>query len=152
MKHLSVKYLAGLTDGEGCIDWSVGYDKKHNKRYMRPRFRLTLSEPGFPVIDLLYNNFGGHVDHKAKSNPKWADAKTWYVTGSKAVTVLNNVKNHLIIKKEQAKLAIAWEKLLKGQHIDDDIKEVLKEEMSLMKKDPHRLSEKAVLRIQALMR
>ena len=50
MKKLSWRYLAGLIDGEGCIDWSFNFDKKYNAKYMRPRLRITLAEPGFDVI------------------------------------------------------------------------------------------------------
>ena len=147
MKRISVKYLAGLIDGEGCIDWCLGYDKKLDKRYIRPRLRITLTEPGFDVIDLLYGNLQGNVESRTPSNPKWASSKTWSVVGGRAVSALSLVKNSLIIKKEQAKLAIAWEKHLKGKHIRDDVKDIMSEEMKLMKKDPHRLSEKAVYRI-----
>lgn len=147
MKRISIKYLAGLIDGEGCIDWAYGFDKKLNKRYIRPRLRITLTKPGYDVIDLLYNNFGGNIEERTPDDPRWSPSKTWCVTSTKAVTVLNNIKNSLIIKKEQAKLAIAWEKHLKGIHIPDDVKDIMSEEMKLMKKDPHRLSEKAVQKV-----
>lgn len=148
MKRMSIKYLAGLVDGEGCIDWAFGYDKKLDKRYIRPRLRITLTEPGFDVIDLLVNNFGGNVEVRTPKDLRWSPSKTWYVVGTRAVSVLNHIKNSLIIKKEQAKLAIAWEKLLKGTHIPDEVKDTMSKEMKLMKKDPHRLSEKAVIRIK----
>lgn len=152
MKRISVKYLAGLIDGEGCIDWCFGFDKKLNKRYIRPRLRITLTEPGFDVVELLHGNLKGNVETRTPKDPRWSSSKTWYVTGTRAVSVLNLVKNSLIIKKEQAKLAIAWEKHLKGTHIPDDAKDIMSEEMKLMKKDPHRLSEKAVYRINEALK
>ena len=148
MKRMSIKYLAGLIDGEGCIDWMYTFDKKLQKRYIRPRLRINLTEPGFDVIDLLANNFGGNVETRTPKDPRWSPSKTWCVTASRAVMVLGNVRNSLIIKKEQAKLAIAWEKHLKGTHVPEDVKDIMSEEMKLMKKDPHRLSEKAVYRIK----
>ena len=147
MKRISVKYLAGLVDGEGCIDWSFNFDKKYNAKYMRPRLRINLAEPGFDVIDLLYNNFGGHIETRKSNNDNWSDSKTWYVVGSRAVSVLNNIKAGLIIKKEQAKLGIAWEKHLKGLRLNPETIDVANANMKLMKKDPHRLSEKAVKEI-----
>lgn len=152
MKRLSVKYLAGLIDGEGCVDWMRSFDKKLQKRYIRPRLRITLTEPGYEVIDLLVNNFGGHVEVRKPKNSQWTPSKTWSVTASRAVMVLGNVKNSLIIKKEQAKLAIAWEKHLKGRHIPDSVKDIMSEEMKLMKKDPHRLSEKAMYRVNEALK
>ena len=74
------------------------------------------------------------------------EARNWVVTGSRAVMVLNQVKNSLIIKKEQAKLAIAWERYVKGERVSQETIDILVEEMKLMKKDPHRLSEKAMIR------
>lgn len=152
MKRISVKYLAGLIDGEGCIDWTLGFDKKYGKRYIRPRLRITLTEPGFEVIELLQGNLKGNVEIRTPKDHKWSPSQTWYVTGTRAVSVLNLVKNSLIIKKEQAKFAIAWEKHLKGRHIEDDVKDIMSEEMKLMKKDPHRLSEKAVYRINEALK
>ena len=114
---------------------------------MRPRLRITLAEPGFDVIDLLYNNFGGHIEVRKSTNENWSDSKTWYVVGSRAVSVLNNIKAGLIIKKEQAKLGIAWEKHLKGLRLSPETIDIANNQMKLMKKDPHRLSEKAVKEI-----
>ena len=147
MKRISVKYLAGLVDGEGCIDWAFIFDKKYNTKYMRPRLRITQAVQGFDVIDLLYNNFGGNIEFRKSKNANWSDSKTWCVHGSKAVTVLNNIKSGLIVKKEQAKLAVSWEKHLKGLRLKPETIEAANNQMKLMKNDPHRLSEKAVKEI-----
>lgn len=152
MKKLSVKYLAGLIDGEACIDWSHYHDKKYNKRYVRPRLRITLTAPGYEIIESLMATYGGHIETRTPTDERWAQSKTWYVVSSRAIMVLNQVKNSLIIKKEQAKLAIAWEKHFKGTGMTEEAREILKEEMKLMKKDPHRLSEKAVQRVKLALK
>lgn len=152
MKKISVKYLAGLVDGEACIDWAYQFDKKYNKRYIRPRLRITQSVPGYEIIDLLYNNFGGNIETRTPDNPNWQQSKTWTVVGNRAVMVLNNIKNSLIVKKEQAKLAVSWERHLRGKLIPDEVKDIMSDEMKLMKKDPHRLSEKALQRILSAMK
>jgi len=148
MKRISVKYLAGLIDGEGCIDWQRGWRDNGTRLYIRPRLRITLTEPGFDLLENLHANFKGHVEVRNRSlkNPNWMEARNWVVTGSRAVMVLNQVKNSLIIKKEQAKLAIAWERYIKGERVSQETIDILVEEMKLMKKDPHRLSEKAMIR------
>lgn len=148
MKRISVKYLAGLIDGEGCIDWQRGWRDNGTRLYIRPRLRITLTEPGFDLLENLHANFKGNIEIRKRSlkNPNWMEARNWVVAGSRAVMVLNQVKNSLIIKKEQAKLAIAWERYIKGERVSQETIDILVEEMKLMKKDPHRLSEKAMIR------
>lgn len=145
MKHLSWKYVAGLVDGEGCIDIQAS---KGN--YLTPRVRIALTEPGKEVIDLLYNNFSGHVYENIPSNENWAKSYRWELTGyHRTCPMLRNIVNHLIIKKEQAKLILWMESNLKGKWLNVETRQVAIEELKAMKRDPHRLSEKAQARLLA---
>lgn len=154
MKRLSWKYVAGLIDGEGCLDFQITYHKEYPGRpYMRPRLRVTMTESAKEVLDILNTNFGGGLNTRARefSNPNWQNAWEWGLYGKPLRPVLQNIVNHLIIKREQAKLMIWAIDNLMGKHIPDAVRERLKEEMKAMKRDPHRLSEVAVRDIQELM-
>lgn len=155
MKRLSWKYVAGLIDGEGCIDLQVSYHKDYPGRpYIRPRCRMTMSEPAKFLLELFNNNFEGdhHILLRSFDNPKWANAYCWGLHGKKLRPFLQNIVNHLILKKEQAKLAIWAIDNIMGKHVSNELRERLKYEMKAMKRDPHRLSETAVLEFKALMR
>ncbi len=158
MKRLSWKYLAGLIDGEGCIDMQIGKIKVNGQEqfYCRPRLRMTLSGPSGPMIlSMLEANFGGHYDKTRKfpQNDKWMPAYTWALTGKTHLrSVLQNLVNHLIIKKEQAKFAIHWIDLIGGKHTTEEVRRFAHEELKAMKKDPHRLSEEAFAKIKQMMR
>lgn len=154
MKRLSWKYVAGLIDGEGCIDLQLIYHKDYpGQPYIRPRLRVTMAESAKPVLDIFNTNFGGGLNKRPRKfdNPNWQDAWEWGLTGKSIRPVLQNLVNHLIIKKEQARLLIWMIDHLMGKHVPDRVRERLQEEMKAMKRDPHRLSEAAVIELEKML-
>lgn len=147
MKRISWKYLAGLIDGEGCIDLSV--QKLKHCFYFRPRLRICMAASARPLLDILHTNYGGHFYFRKKSvNPNWQDALSWELVGyERANSVLRNTVNHLILKKEQARLCLWLNEHIKGTHVGQKTLTALREELALMKRDPHRLSETAQTRV-----
>lgn len=152
MKHIPWKYLAGLVDGEGCIDVQVTNMQQGQYCSVRPRLRICMSVVAKEVIDLLHNNFGGYIQERKFDNVEWSDALSWELPGYKQVCpVLRNIVNHLIIKKQQVRFCLWMETNLKGKHVSTDVRDAIREELKLMKRDPHRLSEKAQERILNLL-
>ena len=142
MKRLSWKYVAGLVDGEGCIDIVV--NKRNDTYYVQPRVRITMCVVATELMDIICNNFKGNREYRKTNNPKWSDSITWNASGyNRACTFLRNIKNHVIVKREQTKLALWMEDNVKGQALTAEAVKVLKDEMKLLKRDPHRLSEQA---------
>lgn len=147
MKRLPWKYLAGLIDGEGCIDLQVT-----NKVYVRPRLRIAMADNAKYLLDMIQNSCGGHMCHREMKNPNWQDASSLEFSGySQACPVLRNIVNHLFLKKEQARLCLWMETNIKGQQVSTEVRDAIREELKLMKRDPHRLSEKAQERILAML-
>lgn len=143
MKRLPTKYLAGLIDGEGCIDLSISYGK-----YIRPRVRIALAEPSKFVLDMIQNTYGGHLYKREVTNPDWQNSYSWELAGyGQVCCFLRNIKNFLYIKRQQAEFILELENLVRGKVLGDEPKRIAREELKLMKKDPHRLSEKAVERM-----
>jgi len=154
MKRLSWKYIAGLVDGEGCIDVQLYRDKRlsHKPLYIRPRLRITLTENCIFLLEILKANHGGSLEYRnlKKKNPVWQNAVTWHLAFRKLRPFLQNIANHLHIKKEQALLAI-WiqDRLTKqGMQFSDEPKQCAAKELKAMKTDPQRLSEAAIRKIQ----
>jgi hypothetical protein len=140
MKRLSWKYVAGLIDGEGCIDVQVTKGV-----YVGPRVRVNMSIVARDILELLKNNYGGRLEYRVSKNPdNWSDSITWSLNGYKeSCCFLRNIVNHLILKKEQARLALWMESHIKGQHVSTEVRDTIREEFKLLKRDSHRLSEKA---------
>ncbi|MGD9590802.1 MAG: LAGLIDADG family homing endonuclease [Pyrinomonadaceae bacterium] len=146
MKRPSWKYLAGLIDGEGCIDVQVG-----NGYYVRPRLRVALTHTSLFLLEACRLNFGGFLS-KRKGSGTHQDSVCWELAGyGVSCKVLRNIVNHLVLKREQARLALWMEQHVKGKHVSAEARDAIREELKLMKSDPHRLSEKAQERIIALL-
>jgi ribosomal protein L32 len=155
MKRLSWKYMAGIIDGEGCIDMQITKQSLSQNLTIRPRLRMTLAGDEMkPLLDMCATNFGGNVNckpHKEDTPSTWKTPYVWCLTGKTPLrSFLQNVANHMWIKKEQAKFAIWWIDNMSGKQLLDEIKECAKAEMKAMKTDPQRLSERAVRNIQEL--
>lgn len=155
MKRLSWKYIAGLVDGEACIDMQINKHKDYlDTPYIRPRVRITLTESCKFLLEIFHNNFNGgiHDNKRTFKNPKWQNACTWGLYGKKTRPFLQNIVNHLYIKKEQAKLAIWMVDNAMGKRVSKELREHLNNEIKTMKRDPQRLSEMAIKEAIRLMR
>ena len=154
MKRLPWKYLAGFIDGEACIDVQITKIKGNDTIYIRPRLRIAQADYGLFLLEMMNNSLGGHICHRelSKKNPTWSDASSIEWSGYKqACPVLRNVVNHLFLKKEQARLCLWMERNLKGQKVSTEVRDTVREELKLMKRDPHRLSEKAQEKILGML-
>lgn len=139
MKRIPWKYLAGLIDGEGCIDVQVT-----NQVYVRPRLRIAMTDVATELLKDCQANFGGHICYRESNNPNWNNALSWELSGySQACPILRNIVNHLTIKKEQARFALWMERAVKGKLVSTEVRDTIRQELKLMKRDPHRLSEEA---------
>lgn len=139
MKRLSWKYIAGLIDGEGCLDVQIT-----NGIYVRPRVRIALTKSSEFLLVMLQANHGGVLQYRESKNPNWNDSVSWELCGySQVCKFLRNFQNHLYIKHEQAKLLLWMENNIKGKQVAEQARHLIRDELKAMKRDPHRLSEKA---------
>lgn len=146
MKRLPWKYLAGLIDGEGCIDVQVS-----KQVYVRPRLRIAMTAPALDILKMCKNSYGGHIMSRNKTNENWTQAYSWELAGYSSCKVLRNIVNHLILKKEQARFLLWMERNIKGKHVSTEVRDAIREELKLMKRDPHRLSVKAQEKILEML-
>jgi len=96
-KMVSIEYLAGFIDGEGCL-----FISKKGKLYA-PRIKIVNTNKR--ILLLIKNLMGGYI---SKWTPKNKRCKTIYdleINDLNSIhDFLNKIKNHLIIKKPQAEL------------------------------------------------
>lgn len=145
--------MAGLIDGEGCLDFAVVRPRNYKYRdggYLVPRLRVTLVESCDFLLENMVNNFGGRLEYRelSKKNPMWQNAVTWVIQGRKILGVLNNIKSHLILKKNQANfLCMYIEKFSCKRFEELDVgrkfRKEVQDELKAMKRHPHRLSDPA---------
>lgn len=152
MKRLPWKYLAGLIDGEGCIDVQTSRVKGQDTVYIRPRVRIGMAANARFLLDMINNSLGGYFEVRISKNENWQDAHTLTWAGYKQTSMfLRNIVNHLILKKEQARLCLWMETNIKGKQVSTEVRDAIREELKLMKRDPHRLSEKAQEKILGML-
>ena len=129
MKMEILAYTAGLFDGEGCIHISKVKAGQYNHKLDYHQLHVNLVNTNKKVLNWLKDEFGGSVRrHDIKARSKcW----TWYMYTIKAKDFLKLIYPYLIIKKEQAKIAIEFrEKRINIQFKDREsqLQEVIRRE------------------------
>lgn len=98
---ISDAYTAGLVDGEGSFIICKPTAQEH-------RGQLVVEIREKEVVQLLYNTYGGTVTFKRRRKENHSDTWVWKATGKALDTTLGRITDHLIIKKEQAKVMIKF--------------------------------------------
>lgn len=160
---MSPEYLAGLFDGEGCIDVQRMYStiaKYKDRLYIRPRVRMCMSDNSLFLGHELHKIFGGHISRRKSTSKN--QQNSWsleWLSQEDIKGILSVILPHLVLKVEQAKLALWWFDNMSGRqaHIVRDaginqVRQAFCDELKAMKQDPQRLSERATERLLSLMR
>jgi hypothetical protein len=161
-ENMTPEYLAGLFDGEGCIDVQRLYPQTgvKGRTYVRPRVRMCMADSCRVLGMKLQERFGGHLVSRKSFQPNQQSSWSleWLSQGD-ITRLLNTILPYLILKAEQAKLVLWWLNTVSGKQRRqpgfagiDQARVALVEELRAMKLDPQRLSERAEQRIAALMR
>lgn len=101
---LSSQYLAGLFDGEG----SVGiYLANGTTPYMKIQITQSKTRESMTVLGELCKRFGGTLPPQPSSSGRLK--VNWQISSKRAAVFLSKVLPHLRLKKEQAKIALAWQ-------------------------------------------
>lgn len=101
-------YIAGVIDSDGCIQAC-----KLTSGSGHYRAELHVIQKNIAIIDFLYSRFEGSVNvvnRQHKSGLK--NYIRWMITGTRMANILKNCLPYLVLKKEQAKLAIELQSML----------------------------------------
>lgn len=104
----TLSYLAGFLDGEGCIQISKTQRKNYNPEY---HLSLTASQIHPEPLKMLKYKFGGSIFVRKSSTGR--NLGVWGVSAKQAAKVLEEILPYLVVKKEQAELAILFQKSVK---------------------------------------
>lgn len=127
MDHFDA-YAAGFFDGEGCIVVSVSSGKSRgygNQTWMS----LVVSVHQLDQRPLLafQTAYGGKIV-RGRGSGEWRKSKTatykWRVHNMEAVAFLEKIRPYLILKAEEADLALKWQKFtgIKRQGVPPEMK------------------------------
>jgi hypothetical protein len=101
-------YIAGIIDGEGSISMSYT-GPRYGYRYGNYRLVLQVGNTKEPLIEYLHR-ITGVGNRWNREGQKQEHAKVWYwqVTNQKAAEVIGSCLPYLVIKVEQALLALSY--------------------------------------------
>ena len=112
-KSMNRAYVAGLLDGEGCV--TLEATRRTGKVFIYPRIYVGMSARARAVLDMLQADFGGRIKKVIRHSIKHHEGATLTICGTGAILLLKEVLPFLILKKNQAKLAVAAHNLLESR-------------------------------------
>ena len=98
-----IEYLAGFFDGEGSVGLYLGGSRCHA---LRSQLTQTSTPASNQMFEQLRARWGGSLCEFNKANSR--TALNWQVSGETAGVFLRDIVGHLVFKRDQASLAIAW--------------------------------------------
>jgi hypothetical protein len=139
--EIDIAKMAVVIDCEGHI--AINGSRK--RRYYA--LHVTVGNTAFVLLEWCHAKFAGKIYenfYKKKRGPEYAPAKRWRVQSFEAKDLLALCLDHFIIKKEQAEIAIEFQRTftIPGARItlqDIDIRQALKERLqALTRRGPKR--------------
>ena len=111
-------YFAGLFDGEGCI--SINKTSGGKRQYKRNGFQLRVSvtNTNIEVLEMLQDAYGGKVYIREKKNAR--SYGNWITVSNQCVVPLSAWMPFLIIKRQQAVIALDFQSKRKTNKTDEE--------------------------------
>src|SRR6185437_16238748 len=99
-------YVAGLFDGEGWVRIATWH--KPNSDHIRYQVIAGIGMTYHPVIKRLKEEYGGsiHENRHDLRNENNRIQFSWHIASQKAKVFFNRIYPHLIVKRDQVKLAL----------------------------------------------
>jgi hypothetical protein len=91
-------YIAGIVDGEGTITLT----RKHRNNIHSPE--ITVANTDLRLLEWLKERLGGLIKKKVRKLPQHSQAYTWIITNNRAIGVMNEIQEFLIIKRKHSEL------------------------------------------------
>lgn len=101
MHPLTPAYAAGLIDGEGCI--LIQESKGPTYHHL---VTIGMTEKALAVLRAMQREWGGALKCARPATEKWDAAFAWTVAGDAATRLLTDTQPYLVLKTEQARIAL----------------------------------------------
>lgn len=105
---IELSYLAGIVDGEGHV--CICASQRTAKRYKSKSYYLQLRVANTNLILMGFlEKFDGSINSYWDKNPKHKTLYNWGIGGIHAANLLKEIYPYLLLKKEQAKIALEFQ-------------------------------------------
>ena len=108
MNNSDLAYMAGIVDGEGSVN--ISYRRKKKYGDTQARVGLFVYNSDVRLLKWIQKRFHGSVHVYAARQPTWKPFGAWHASDLATMRVLELVLPFLVIKKDQAKIAIRFQK------------------------------------------
>lgn len=98
MEEVEKAYLTGIVDGEGTVTLT-----KHRKNETHTP-NVIVANNNLGLLKWIKSKVGGLIVSKKTYKPHHQKSYAWSVRQDRAIRLLNEIKQYLIIKKPQAEL------------------------------------------------
>lgn len=111
---MDIQYIAGFFDGEGCIRIDrliVPSSKSRPSGYTRYQLKVSIAQANPLPLQIIMEQFSGTIVADNYAKKKMPNAKTrhsWVAWSRYAYDFLIAVRPYLLVKAEEADLAIAF--------------------------------------------
>lgn len=109
LRRDKIMWSAGFVDGEGYIGLTR---RKHRKDSYT--LRMAVCNRDITPLNRLIELFGGIIRTDPLKRDNWAQTYTWVMVGVHAASAIVQLRPFLLVKKQQADLAIQYASLRKG--------------------------------------
>lgn len=114
---ISREYLAGFVDGEGSIMIVKSGRPRADGVQVSFSATLMIANTHRQALEAIQGIYGGRIDSNGKPhNPKWKQGWSLIWKGPAAASLISALRPHLLIKREQADVALAFVELQKSSY------------------------------------
>ena len=99
-----IRYIAGFFDGEGSIGI---YENGRGLFYLRTQLVQNSGRQSEGLMQMMVTRFGGHYSRQGTLSGRLK--LNWQLSSTPAFRFLRQIEPFLVLKREQAQLAIAWQ-------------------------------------------
>lgn len=117
MDILCKSYIAGIVDGEGSI--RIGKGIIGNYIYYSLKISVEMSNkkvPNYILSKVGYGNIRKRTRVNKNTGKIYKPSYEWYITGNNALCFIKEIYKYLIQKKEEAYIAIKFQKTVNNYH------------------------------------
>lgn len=111
MRYIRVRekaYIAGIVDGEGCISITRRKIKSKRSNNWFYQTQVIVVNTDKRLIDFLVSLYGGFVTSPRREKAGHKPIYRWVITGNDMRQLLEDTLDYLILKREQARLALSF--------------------------------------------
>ena len=137
-------YLAGLVDGEGSIGITSAF-QRGKSRSRSHTLRVSITNTSETLIAWLSDTIGGGLRLKRDSRKaNWKPGYDWMLYAAQAEQVLLAVLPYLVIKRDQARIALEFRAVGRGGWVGRALDPVVVEKREALKQKIHLLNARGI--------